>query len=303
MTNRNFSRGLFAGIVTIAMSISAARAAEPVNYAKFVADRADALVVLKFVLKAGEQEIDAECAAVMIEPTGLAICSSVGVGGSRGTPTALKVLVGDDDNGVEAKLLARDSELDLAWVQVKSPPTKPYVFVDLTKSAVPVLGDTLVSLRRMVKYFDRAPALNMGHMVGTTRKPRDLYVPGGMAVDPGGPIFASDGRVVGFVVLQVPDPEDRRGSPAQAFGRERDYGNVILPTADVVKATERAKKAKEGEEMSAKAAERAKKEAEAEAKGGAVGPGGPSATRPTSAPAAKPGPTTRPVDDEEEEGE
>lgn len=274
---------------------STARAAEPVNYPKFVADRADALVVLKFVLKAGEQEIDAECSAVMIEPTGLAICSSVGIGGTRGTPTALKVLVGQDDNGVEAKLLARDSELDLAWVQVKSPPTKPYVFVDLSKAAVPAVGDSLVSLRRMIKYFDRAPVLNVGLCVGITRKPRDLFVPGGMAVDPGGPIFMTDGRVAGFVVLQVPDAEDRRGSPAQAFGRERDYGNVILPTADVVKATERAKKAKEGEEMSAKAVEQAKKEAEAAAKEatGAASPTG-------SAPAPKPGPTTRPVDDEEE---
>jgi len=277
-----------------------ARAAEPVNYTKFVADKADALVVLKFVLKAGEQEIDAECAAVMIDPTGLAICSSVGVGGARGTPTDLKVMVGDDDNGVEGKLLARDSELDLAWVQVKSPPTKPYVFVDLSKAAVPAMGDTLVSLRRMVKYFDRAPAISVGQLVGKTHKPRDLLVPGGgMALDPGAPVFTSDGSTVGFVVLQFPDPEDMRGSPRQAFGRERDFGSMILPAADVIKATERAKKAKEGEEMSAKAAERAKKEAEAEAKELA----GSSSPRTTSAPAAKPGPTTRPVDDEEEVGE
>lgn len=288
-------------ILTVAgtMATDSARAADPINYTKFVADRADALVVLKFVLKAGEQEIDAECAAVMIEPTGLAICSSVGVGGSRGTPTALKVLVGDDDNGVEAKLLARDSELDLAWVQVKSPPTKPYVFVDLSKAAVPAMGDTLVSLRRMVKYFDRAPAISVGQLVGMTRKPRDLLVPGGgMAMDPGAPVFTSDGRTVGFVVLQFPDPEDMRGSPRQAFGRERDFGSMILPCADVVKATERAKKAKEGEEMSAKAAERAKKEAEAEARETGMASG----ANTTSAP--KPGPTTRPVDDdEEEEGE
>lgn len=298
MTNRYLSR---LPVTTLALTLcagfsSSARGADPVNYTKFVAERADALVILKFVLKAGEQEIDAECAAVMIEPTGLAICSSVGVGGSRGTPTDLKVLVGDDDTGVEGKLLARDSELDLAWVQVKSPPTKPYVFVDLSKSAVPALGDSLISLRRMVKYFDRAPALNFGNLVGKTHKPRDLFVPGGMAVDPGGPIFASDGRVVGFVVLQVPDPEDRRGSPAQAFGRERDYGNVILPAADVVKATERAKKAKEGEEMSAKAADRAKKEAEGDTRSSSAPP-------PATAPSAKPGPTTRPADEEEEEGE
>lgn len=294
----------FAGCLLLAAlalgTTSTTRAADPVNYTRFVAEKADALVVLKFVLKAGEQEIDAECAAVMIEPTGLALCSSVGVGGSRGTPTDLKVMVGDDDNGVEGKLLARDSELDLAWVQVKSPPTKPYVFVDLSKAAVPGMGDTLVSLRRMVKYFDRAPAISVGQLVGTTRKPRDLLVPGGgMALDPGAPVFTSDGRTVGFVVLQFPDPEDMRGSPRQAFGRERDFGSMILPAADVIKATERAKKAKEGEEMSAKAAERAKKEAEAEAREAS----GASSPVSTTAPVTKPGPTTRPVDDEEEEGE
>jgi len=287
-------------LIALALTVtSPARAAEPVNYTKFVADHADALVVVKFVLKSGENEIDAECSAVMIDPAGLAVCSSTGVGGARGTPTDIKIMLADDDNGVEGRLLARDSELDLAWVQVKKPPAKPYAFVDLTKTAIPTLGDTVVSLRRMVKYFDRAPAITQGQVVGMTHKPRDLYVPGGgMVVDPGAPVFATDSRLVGFVVLQFPDAEDMRGTPRQAFGAMRDFGNMILPSADVVRATERAKKAKEGEEMSAKAAERAKKEDEAGAE-----KSGEAITTAPAEPAAKPGPTTRPVDDDEEEGE
>jgi len=300
ITRNQFVLPLTTLALTFAIAFTApARAAEPVNYQKFIADHADALVVVKFVLKVGDNEIDAECAAIMIDPTGLAICSSTGVGGSRGTPTDMKVMLGDEDTGTEARLVARDSELDLAWVQVKKPPTKPYAFVDLSNSVVPTIGQNVLSLRRMVKYFDRAPAISEGQIVAITRKPRDLYVPGGgIAVDPGAPVFTTDGRLVGIVVLQFPDPEDMRGAPRQAFGSQRDYGNTILPAADVVRATERAKKAKgDGEEMSEKVAERVKKEAEEEAAKGDNTDG------PTAKSPAKPVPTTQPVDDDEEEGE
>jgi hypothetical protein len=289
---------LFVGAIALTTALVPASAAEPPNYSKIMADNSDALVVLKFVLKRGENEADAECAAVMIEPTGLALCSGFGLTWGQGTPTDIKVLVGDDDTGVDGKLLARDSELDLAWVQVKSPPTKPYKFVDLTKSVVPVVGDSLVSIRRMAKFFDRAPAATFGQLVGIARKPRDLYVPGGgMVVDPGAPIFSGDGRHVGFVVVQFPDAE----APRYLFAREADFRTLILPAADVVRATERAKKAKDGEEMSAKAVERAKKEAEAEAEDRKSGAAPKSTASATTAPAAKPAATTRPADDEEEE--
>ena len=79
---------------------------------------------------------------------------------------------------------------------------------------------------------------------------------------PGTPVLASDGAFVGMVVIQMPDPEDMEGA-AQAMGGSRDYASLILPAADVVRATTKARAGKgEGEEMSAKAVAATSKPAE-----------------------------------------
>ena len=252
---------------------AAARADEAVNYQKVLDAAAPALVNVKYVFKRGDMEREVEIGGVMIEPTGLVLCPGRGVASRGATATNIKVLVGDDEEGVEAKVLARDSELDLVWVQTKAPPKSPYVCLDVKKAEAPKLGQELLAPRRMVKYFDRAPVLVTGRLLGITHKPRDLYVAGGgLDADPGTPVLSSTGGLIGFMVTQSPDREDMEAGPITPIGGMRDYGNMILPTAEVAKATDRAKKSKgEGEEMSAKAIEQAKKEAEAE-KGHGDGP-------------------------------
>ena len=224
-----------------------------VGYAELIKTKSPALVTVKFVLKMGESERESEITALLIEANGLVLCSSMRLGGMfrmsnmSVTPTDLKVFVGDDTEGLEAKLVSRDSELDLAWVRIKDP-GKDLPFVDLSKSASPKPGDRLLSMKRLGKFFDRAVVVTDGRVSGQVKKPRALIVPSdGLGAEPGLPVFSSSGDVVGVVVLQMPDPEEM-GMSFMALARGGDAGIMVLPAAQVAKATKRAMEAAEEED-------------------------------------------------------
>lgn len=237
-------------ILAIAGTGQVARAGGQSDYQAFVDKTAPALVTVKFVLKVqgagGQREIEREFTAVMVSAEGMVLCSSVQLGTSKlmrrfsgtATPTDIKILIGDDTEGVDAKLLASDADLDLSWLQIKEPGEDGYVFVDFAKSRSVPVGGTLLTISRMDKFFDRAPLLNQGRLGGKTRKPRELLLPSsGLNVTPGMPIFAEDGSTVGIVVIQSPDPEDRAANPRMAG---QSTAALILPSAEVVKATKQA---------------------------------------------------------------
>jgi hypothetical protein len=98
----------------------------------------------------------------------------------------------------------------------------------------------------MSKFFDHALSVAEGRVGGHTKKPRPLMIPAGFGGSQreflGAPMFAADGKVVGVNILQVPDKEDMEGGEAG----ENSFGILLLPAAEVVKATVR------GKEMAAK---------------------------------------------------
>lgn len=236
--------------------------ASPQAVQKILNEKAPPLVTIKYVLKGDEGGMgmfgdggdrEMEVTGVMIEPSGLVLVSNTemggmmarfarmmqGMGGSPPKPTDIKVLVGDDTQGVEAKLIARDSELDLAWVRIDKAPEKPYAHLDLTGSAAPKVGDYLYSVGRMGKFFDRAPVIHEFRLVGIAKKPRDLYIGGGAGM--GLPVYNAAGDVVGITSLILPSDEELEGAEEGMFGAMGDMaGGMIIPTAEVVKATKSA---------------------------------------------------------------
>jgi len=234
---------LLVGLIPLGAGVAIAEA--ETDYETLIAKSSPALVTIKCVLKmqgpGGSREIEREFTALMVDDKGTVLCASLQLGTSKSmrryaiTPTDIKVLIGDDTDGVKAKLLASDSELDLTWVQIKEPDAKGYAHIDFTKAATVKLDDRLRMLTRMDKFFDRAPVVNEGRLSGKTKKPRDLLIPStSLGVEPGMPIFADDGLVIGVVVVQSPDEEE------QAAGKRMGSAALILPAADVVKATLRA---------------------------------------------------------------
>jgi S1-C subfamily serine protease len=252
---------LVAAIVTAVLAVGA-QAQNEADYQKVLQDKSPAFVTIKFVLKMkmggmGESETESEITGAMIDPKGLVLCSNTQLGGIAGfmksmgremtaTPTDLKVLVGEETEGLEAKLLARDTELDLAWVQIKDPGQRKFAYVNLANGAEAKVGQLVIGVRRMAKYFDRATVVSESRVAGVTRKPRRLYVPIlPLTNNLGLPVFASDGKVVGVAVLQMPSDEDQEDSPAAMFSRMSSLqdmmSGMILPAADVVEATQRAR--------------------------------------------------------------
>ncbi|MCB9850038.1 MAG: hypothetical protein H6817_04970 [Phycisphaerales bacterium] len=266
MSKRNMHTQLIAMVLAAGFVASTARAGDDGDYAKLLKEKAGVLVTVKHVLKVnmamlgGEQENESELTGVMVDPKGVVLCSNTQLGGftamiskmmgpmggnMTATPTDIKVLIGDDTEGVEAELIARDTELDLAWVKIKEPGDKTFEYLDFSKGEKPEIGSRILMLRRMGKYFARSLVVGDARIGGMTKKPRDLYIPSGaLGGGLGLPVYADSGSVVGVLIVQVPDAEDTGGNPlsmmSQATSMQDMMSGLILPAADVAKATKRA---------------------------------------------------------------
>ncbi|MFH1746462.1 MAG: trypsin-like peptidase domain-containing protein [Planctomycetota bacterium] len=232
---------------------------------KALIERVDpALVTVKFVLKTqgsyGGYDSETEIVGTMIKPEGLVLCAGRALGGmswsGQSTPTDLKVLIGDDTEGLPAKVIARDTELGLAWVRIKDVGDKKFDYVDLTETTTAELGKRLLTVGRMGRFFDRAPLVTEGVMAGQASKPRYLIVAGGpIDMTVGLPVYGANGKVVGVPVSQQPDDEDLEHSSGRSYALMGSTGSgLILPAHKVVQATARALQvAQEDEEEEAEA--------------------------------------------------
>jgi S1-C subfamily serine protease len=165
-------------------------------------------------------------------------------------PTEIKILIGDDTEGLDARFIARDTELDLAWLQIKAPGGRQFAALDLPAAAQeavkPRLGQRLLALGMMGRFFGQEALVSEGVVAGRTRKPRELIVVrGGLDTDPGLPVFTGIGQLIGFACLQQPDAEELAGSLANLAARGR---GLLLPVATVARATQRAKEVQGSEE-------------------------------------------------------
>jgi hypothetical protein len=247
--------GLMTAVSTATKALAAPpAAAEPaVDYKKLIDDKAPAIVSIKFVLKMDQGEQEDETTGVVIEPTGLILSSNFSLGGmmarmNRGsaTPTDLKVLIGDDTQGLKAKIVARDTELGLAWVQLDDPPAKPLAFIDFSSGAEAKLGDPIYLVSLMGKVFDRAPWVAEGRIGAIVKKPRPLLIPsfGIRGIDLSTPAYDAQGRAIGVTTFILPDQDDES---QDSSGMRGITSGMILPASEVVAATARAKEmAKKG---------------------------------------------------------
>jgi len=276
MNAHAFGRGHLARLL-LALTMMAAvlpASAQP-DLAQLLDRNPAALVTVQFVLQVkisgslgsimGEkQEFESEAVCVMIDPKGLVLCSNTQIGaysivlqrvmGSMGadtevssTPTQIRVLVVGEPQFLNASLLVRDTELDLAWLQIESGGSRPFSYIDFSKGASVGIGTSVFALRRLDSFFDRAPSLLEGRIGGVTSKPRPLYIPtGSIETHFGLPVITRTGEVVGILILQLPEEGAPRSqgmsmeSMSWASRMQNLSRGVILPAFEVVKATRRA---------------------------------------------------------------
>lgn len=233
-----------------ALAQSPSGQASPQAFRSMVAERNEVTVVIKFILKGDGMggDMEQEVLGTMIDPKGLVLVSNFIMGGMAArfgggvVPSEIKVLVGDDTKGVEAKLIARDTEMDLAWVQINTPKETPYAHLDITQSVdAPQIGDHLYTVTRASKFFDRTPIGREMRVIGHAKKPRELYLYPADANSVGGlgmVVYNADNKCVGVTALILPSDEEMENAQ-DLFG---DYPPIgILPIKDVAKATAQAR--------------------------------------------------------------
>ncbi len=264
-------------LVTLFFSLPVVAAPAPNPHVR-IAERAGVLVTVTFVLKVkmpgagADREIEGETACLMIDDQGMVLCSNTELGGYVGlmsqmmgrggsfdvsaAPREIEVIPNGGGEGLDARLVARDSERDLAWVQVEDEVEKlgvapeggerKIVFLDLEERAELGAGDRFYRLRRMDKFFGSVPVVTEGVVAAVIDKPRKLLVPSEPASGGFGlPVFNADGRLVGITIIQMPAAEDQIGGMLSAglsflssAAKLQDMvGGLILPAAEVAKAT------------------------------------------------------------------
>jgi hypothetical protein len=274
-----------------------ARADEPTWQARLDA-KAGSVVCVRFVLKTrismmgqtDEQERKSEARGAVVDPSGLVMLANGSLEGDfaggalakmlgRGslemsaTPSNLNVLFANESKEYPAVVVARDSNLGLAFVQILDLEGRKPEAVDLAKGADPQVGATLFGVTRRGRAFDCAPEIDRLFVTGKVDKPRPLWGVSGDFDGAGLPVYGADGVPVGVLAVQQgvdagDDAGGGGGGLSSLLGAASDVaassGTFVVPVEAVAKSLAAARKrVPEALEKAAKAkADAAKADAE-----------------------------------------
>jgi hypothetical protein len=269
-------RRLLAAPLALAL-LSGPAAAEDLPLDAALAQKAPAIVTVKAVLKRGEQEATREVQGVVVDPGGTVMVSTTMLGAR--SPARLHVLYGNDPTEHPAVLVANDSNLRLSFLQVLE--AKDLPAVDLSKAAVPKVGQDLYGVTRSGRAFDFTPEALRLYVTGRLEKPRPLWDFAGDFMERGLPVFDASGATVGVIV-------DQRS--ASGVGSEGGDSEIfILPAEAAAKVLELVReRIPEAVEKAKKAAEEGEggeeEEKEKEGEGGGETPEKPDEPKPPETP-------------------
>ncbi|HEY3376342.1 MAG TPA: serine protease [Armatimonadota bacterium] len=242
-------------LATVLLPLSPARADEVAQAGRTTLTRwKDAIITLKVAAKitttAGGQdsaeEIKQEAAGTFIDPSGLILASLTSVdiveaytsmmGGEdvkvTGNLTGIKAVLADGTE-LDAKLVLRDKDLDLAFLRLVKKSDKPFPALDLTKTTQPDILDQVFILYRLGTVGNRVMNISPDRVQALIEKPRKGYVLGiaSYAAEVGAPVFGMDGNLTGILLRKI------QGSKS---GDDRAGLYVVLPAADIAEAATQA---------------------------------------------------------------
>jgi hypothetical protein len=152
-----------------------------------------------------------------------------------------------DGTEIPAEVVLRDKDLDLAYLRPSEKPAKPLACLDLTKDAKPQVLDEVIVLNRLNQAANRASAISIGRIEGILDKPRTFYLLGQSmwAYSLGAPVFSTDGKLVGIVLLRSSKTQTDQDS-GFIFSNLNQWGMmpVILPASDMIDGAKQAMEAK-----------------------------------------------------------
>lgn len=150
---------------------------------------------------------------------------------AKGTTKEVKILM-PDGSEVEAKVVSKDTDLDLAFIRPEKPDDVKLTPVDTANTAPMTLLDDVIVLGRLGKDLNREPVVMTAEVVSLVSKPRTFGKIGSQSL--GMPVFNKDGKFVGIGINRFsPKGDSDNQSPTPS--------NVILPAADLLESASQAK--------------------------------------------------------------
>lgn len=239
-----------ASATTGQLTSSAAAASEPSDnpYELVVQKIAPAMVTVRFVMAyegndhTEEQEID----GLVIDPRGVVLVSSAMMFGPEylampARPRQIRIIPHGQSEALDAEVLVRDRELDLAWLRITAENDEPrnMPFVSFAADASPRLGQPVLQVWMLDRYFDRTPYVSEGRVAAIVAKPRDLFIASG-EITIGLPVCDLRGDILGFGVLQLPDEQEMAAMTSTNPYARMMFTRTMLPAARVAAATRQA---------------------------------------------------------------
>lgn len=138
----------------------------------------------------------------LISDSGLILTSDGPFGGNdfvKISVDSMKVIIERDEEAeLEAFVVATDSKLHVAFVQIENLGDRKLDFVNLDDGGKCKIGDPIVQVARKAKGFDFAPYFTQARISGRIKKPRKVWEYDG-GVSAGLPCFDLEGKPLGFV--------------------------------------------------------------------------------------------------------
>lgn len=272
-------RRMAAAILGAALTMTAASGAEvEKSTARAIMDRAaPSIVTLSFTIRvkmnfgtemggAEPQEMHNEINGVLLD-SGIVVVSATQLSGPGGifasmmagqgmqmeaVPSEFLVVL-PDGTELPAQLRARDSDLDLAFIQITGAIPKDAAMqpLDLTNAGpVPDVGDDILLVNRLSRDLNYEPIVLATSVSGVIRKPRTLLVimnaSDAFGSFTAAPAYDRAGKLVGLVTFR-PSPDNVSALPSgrSASANMSSMMNAvrlfILPTEELVRAFEKAK--------------------------------------------------------------
>ncbi len=223
---------------------------------------APSIVTVKVVIKteisvmgqAQNDESRSEMPGVIVDDTGLIMISNAEISADRlkealsgnpmmgtaditMTPTDFKVIFGNEEEEHDAFLVAKDTKLDLAFLQVEGVTDRTLTAVNFAEGVKPGVGDTIMTVSRLKKGYDYAPFVSTARISGAIRKPRKAWIIDGNIDSLGLPVFSASGEVVGVLITLTPTTTDEGGGAGfgaimrmmRGGGLDSGVGSFVLP--------------------------------------------------------------------------
>ena len=229
---------------------------------KVVQQYSDAVISVEVVAEAqfsyggqqSERETKQEVNGLVISPEGLVLVplsevdpTSLAERMNPGEEAGFKITVKGiryimaDGTEIPAKLVLRDNERDLGFLQPETPVAKPLTFVDLgVESTTPEIMEPVMVVARSERVAGRTPLGMSGEIQGVITKPQPFYVPSSELASSGTgvPVFNSKGEVIGVILLRV-----LPGGNNLSNDSESPYLYVVVPNLEIADAADQLKPA------------------------------------------------------------